>query len=305
MAKRQAAKPASRTNLASSRRSPKRASPKTGRKTVPKPKRQSNDRLDKVKKAPLILADDIPDRVQLEYRELLAQGFREREATSQLAQRWKKLLTSKALRDEFLLALAGTQWRMGRLEPAIKKEALAIIDRVVKAKPKRKAAENDAALHRRQALLSLREILTSPPPAKKEIRLSKAPSSDADPWLVGALFAYKLLSGRYVVFHVVACLGDKSAGFWPVFALLDWIGSELPAAAQLRKLPLKTDPHSASDAVWMVSAIKRHPSDFSPERIEWLDAEREPHAQNIDRGFAITYWKEKLDEKLRFDFGWE
>jgi hypothetical protein len=107
------------------------------------------------------------------------------------------------------------------------------------------------------------------------------------------------------VFHVVACLGDKSAGFWPVFALLDWIGSEVPPAAQLRKVPLKTDPHSTSDAIWMVSAIKRHPSDFSPERIEWLEAEREPHAQNIDRGFSITYWKEKLDEKLRFDFSWE
>ena len=73
----------------------------------------------------------------------------------------------------------------------------------------------------------------------------------------------------------------------------------------MHQLPLKTDPHSAGEAVWMISVVKRHPSDFSPERIDWLNVRRQPHAQNIDRGFAITYWKEKLDEKLRFDFGWE
>src|SRR5688572_5616120 len=237
MAKRKAAKGSKKTAAPKSRKKPPAAKPK--RKPAaplvhsPKPK-----------KPPAILADDIPDRVQADYRQLLAQGLREREATSQLAERWKKLLTTKSLKEEFSLALAGTQWRMGRLETSVKKVALAIIDRIVKAKPKR--AEDEAALHRRQALVSLRQILTSPPPAKKEIRVAKAPSSDADPWPVGSLFAYKLLSGRYVVFHVVACLGDKSAGFWPVFALLDWIGSELPRQSELEKAPLKTDPHLTS-----------------------------------------------------------
>ena len=299
MPKRKATKSARPAN-GSARKKPAR---QTGRKLPPKGKRPSDDR--PARKPPAILADDIPERVQAEYRQLLSQGLRDREVTSHLAQRWKKLLSNKGLRDEFSLALAGTQWRMGRLELAIKKEALAIIARVLKAKSKRNAAEDDLARHRRQALLSLRDILLSPQPAKKEIRVSKAPSSDTGPWPVGALFAYKLLSGRYVVFHVVACLGDKSAGFWPVFALLDWIGNEPPAATQLRRLPVKSDPHSASELVWLVSTIKRHPSDFPAARIEWLDTEREPHAQNIDRGFAITYWKEKLDEKLRFDFGWE
>ena len=295
MAKRKAAKGDEKT-----------AATKRKKRTPAKPIRKPSApaaRAPKPKKPPAILADDIPDRVQADYRQLLAQGLREREATSQLAQRWKKLLTTRSLKDEFSLALAGTQWRMGRLEPSIKKEALAIIDRTVKARSKR--AEDAAALHRRQALASLRQILTSPPPAKKEVRVAKAPSSDADPWPVGSLFAYKLLSGRYVVFHVVACLGDKSAGFWPVFALLDWLGIDLPSGSALGSLPLKADPHSPSEAVWMVSAVKRHPSDFPADRIEWLASEREPHARNIDRGFAITYWKDKLDEKLRFDFGWE
>jgi hypothetical protein len=299
MAKRKDVKPTG----PASRRSRKSSAPQTGRKPSPKRKRQSDAR--PAKKTPAILADDIPDRVQAEYRQLLSQGLRDREVTSHLAKRWKKLLSNKGLRDEFSLALAGTQWRMGRLELAIKKEALAIIARVVKPKSKRNAADDEPARKRRQALRSLRDILRSPQPAKKEIRVSKAPSSDAGPWPVGALFAYKLLSGRFVVFHVVACLGDKSAGFWPVFALLDWIGNERPTATLLRRLPLKSDPHSASEAVWLVSAIKRHPSDLPAARIEWLDTGREPHAQNIDRGFAITYWKEKLDEKLRFDFGWE
>lgn len=301
MVKRKASKPARATKKATTSRS-RSDSAKRKAKTASKRAQSPAARRSKARTMP---PDDIPDRIQTEYRQLLSQGLPDREATKQLVQQWKKRLTTKALRDEFSLALAGTQWRMGRLETAIKKEAIAIIDRVLKAQSKDQRIQDDATLHRRQALQSLRQILTSPPPAKKEVRIAKAPSSDAEPWPVGSLFGYKLFSGRYVLFHVVACLGDKSAGFWPVFALLDWIGTEIPRTAQLQKLPLKTDPHSPNEAVWMVSAVKRHPTDLVRERIEWLDVEREPHARDIDRGFAITYWKEKLDEKLRFDFGWE
>ncbi len=300
MTKRKSAKPTSRHPGRSSKKGAQPVQRKAGGKAKRAPAKESRGR-----KKPAVLADDIPQRVQAEYRQLLAQGLRERQATSRLTQGWQKALTNKPLREEFLLALAGTQWQLGRLEPAVKKQALAIIDRVVKSPPKKKPIEDEAAAQRRQALASLRGILTSPQPARKAIRQSKAPSSDAEAWPVGEVFAYKLLSGRYVLFHVVACLGDKATGFWPVFAVLDWIGSDPPPAATVHTLPLKPDPHSASESVWMVSAIKRHPSDFSPERIDWLHIDRQPHARNIDRGFAITYWKEKLDEKLRFDFGWE
>ena len=255
---------------------------------------------------PATLADDIPDRVPAEYRQLLSQGLADKHATAQVVARWKKLLPSKALQDEFWLTLASAQWQLGRLEPAIKRQALAIIERVSKPARGRQTSQADPdADRRRQALSALRGFLKSPQPARKEIRASKAPSSDAEPWPVGEVFAYKLLSGRYVLFHVVACLGDKSTGFWPDFATFAWIASDYPPAADVQRLPLNPDPHSTSESVWMVSVLKRHPSDFSPERIDWLHVCREPHAQNIDRGFAITYWKEKLDEKLRFDFGWE
>lgn len=279
-----------------------KARPKSAAKTKRKPAAKPQPR---TKRPPAILADDIPDRMLADYRQLLTQGIPDREATSRLEQIWKKLIPTKALQDEFHLALAGTQWQLGRLEPAVKKQALAIIDAVIKAPRKTKTSEDETATHRRQALASLRGILMSPQPAKKDIRPSKAPSSDVEAWPVGEVFSYKLLSSRYVLFHVVACLGDKSSGYWSVFAVLDWIGSDPPPAAEVQKLPLKTDPHSPSDAVWMVSVVKRHPSDFSPDRIDWLHVTREPHARNIDRGFTITYWKEKLDEKLRFDFGWE
>lgn len=257
---------------------------------------------------PAVMADDIPDRVQADYRQLLSQGLTDKKATEQLIQAWKKLLKTKPLQNEFWLALAGTQWQLGRLAPATRKMALAIIDQEVRPKRtgRKDASPDAAASQRHKALVVLRGILTTKQPARREIRRSTAPSSDTEPWPVGAVFAYKLLSGRYVLFHVVACLGDKSAGFWPVFAILDWIGSELPKAAEVLRLPLKPDPHSEEAASpWLVSVLRRHPSDFSEDRIEWLDVQRQPHARHIDRGFAITYWKDKLDEKLRFDFGWE
>lgn len=262
----------------------------------------------KVKRSPpAVMADDIPEQVQSEYRQLLAQGLADKQVAEQLALKWKKLLRTRSLQDEFWLALAGTQWQLGRLTPTIKRSALTIIDRVLRpTSASRRAAEDVAAAQRRKALSALRGILSSPQPPRREVRRSTAPSSDAEPWPVGEVFAYKLFSGRYVLFHVVACLGDKSAGFWPVFALLDWIGADPPKAAEVQKLMLKSDPHSADEAsVWMVSVLRRHPSDLSQERIDWLHIQREPHARNIDRGFAITYWKDKLDEKLRFDFGWE
>lgn len=292
--RRSPAKPRAKAAAQPSAAAKRKKKPATG----PKPKRQQT---------PSVMADDLPDLVQSEYRRLLTEGLTDKQAAKQLAQKWKKMLKTRPLQDEFWLALAGTQWQLGRLTPAVKRNALEIIDRVLKPKrASRTTQEDETALHRRKALTALRGILTSQQPPRREIRRSTAPSSDADPWPVGEVFAYKLLSGRYVLFHVVACLGDKTAGFWPVFALLDWIGSDPPKASEVQKLPLKADPHLPEESsIWMVSVLRRHPSDFAADRIDWLHVHRQPHVRQIDRGFAITYWKEKLDEKLRFDFGWE
>jgi hypothetical protein len=250
--------------------------------------------------------EDIPEKVRTEYRELLAQGLADKWAAQKLIATWKTRLKTKAMTEQFWLALAGTQWQLGRLDAATQRKALRYLDATLKSKKARtKESQDGAAAQRRQALASLRQILMSKQPPKKEIPRHKAPSSDEFQWPVGEVFAYKLLSGRYVLFHVVARLGDASTGYWPVFALLDWIGTKPPNPAQIQSLPLKTDPDAAkAERVWMVSVLKRHPSDFMPERIAWLGVKRRPHAANIDRGFAITYWKEKLDEKLRFDFDW-
>jgi hypothetical protein len=145
----------------------------------------------------------------------------------------------------------------------------------------------------------MRQILTSPPPAKKEIaspaaqqRMSHAGRGD---WPQAAIQAAKAVPQGLP--------RDKSAGFWPVFALLDWIGTEFPTAPLIAEAALKTDPHSTA----MPSDGQRSQatSERSAYRADPLARSRgEFHARNIDRGFVITYWKDKLDEKLRFDFGW-
>src|SRR5690242_9763247 len=113
-----------------------------------------------------IFSDDLAADVRDEFRELISEGLDPDEATKQLLKKYRSSLRDGDERPVFWLALAATQWNLGRLVPGTLAEALNVID---SGEDLKRWQENGKLLQkRRDVLVKLREKLVSPlPPPKK------------------------------------------------------------------------------------------------------------------------------------------
>jgi hypothetical protein len=241
-----------------------------------------------------IFADDVADDVRHAYRQLVADGSSGSQATDQLLREWREILDDEDEGPVFWLALAATQWECGRLEERVKGKALEVID---DGSSLGRWSE-DGDLRKRQAVLAkLRGKLQSPQPAAKGIR--KLPANEC-PWAVGEVVAYRLPSGKSLLFHLAGKYGSRGEDCLPIFAVLDWVGKQVPSAEVVKALPLK--PFPGGTAPYLFAAVRRTKKDFPADRITPLAVRRKPHRQRIDGGYRMLFWKD-LDEVLKAEFG--
>lgn len=240
-----------------------------------------------------ILGDDTACDVRDTYRKLLADGSSGPLATDHLLREWREIIDDEDDGPIFWLALAATQSACGRLEERVKAKAMRVID---KGSSLGRWAEGDdfkMLKQRRMALARLRDQLQSPQPAEKRIR--KRPVTEC-PWPVGEVLAYQLRSRQSVLLHVVGEFGPS-----PVFAMLEWVGKELPSTAQIKELPLKTW-HSETNSPYLVAVMSRTKKDLPADRIVQLSIRRKPHQRRITGGYGALSWKD-FDAELRSRFG--
>lgn len=174
-----------------------------------------------------IFSNDDASDLREDYRTLLGDGVSGPEATEKLLQEWRPSSeTDPYNAATFWLALAVSQWKSGRLEGRVKREAIQVI-------------ENGAALQpwkggklegKRAAVLeATRKLLNDPQPAARKI--TKVFRATCD-WQPGELIAYQLRSGSFIVFQVIELHTDKG-GVAPVCELFDWQGASAPSAEML------------------------------------------------------------------------
>jgi hypothetical protein len=185
------------------------------------------------------------------------------------------------------------------LEQRVKAQALGIIDKGSSLAPW--SVEGDSrVLKQRQAVLAkLREKLLSSQPLAR--RISKPPQNDC-PWAVGEVLAFRLASGKSLLFHLVAKDITGNVGCVPIFALLDWFGKRIPPAESIKKLPLRL--FRGGTAPYLFSVMRRTKKDFPAERIVPLGVRRKPHQRKFTGGYVLGFWK-NLDVDLRIEFGFE
>ena len=129
------------------------------------------------------------------------------------------------------LALAATQWQLGRLDERTRKRAVQIIDTGASL---RLWAEDPKLLDRRRgSLVKLRRQLLSKQPAEKEIRPRRAASRSWHAWDRGEYIGYSLRKGTFVILCVLSAdnLGIS-------FTLLNWMGSAFPSPRDILQLPM-------------------------------------------------------------------
>lgn len=234
--------------------------------------------------------DDAGADVRNRFRELVADGMRAQDATDALVEEWGGALDDHDEACAFWLALADTEWRLGRLEDRVRDRALGII-----ASGEDLARfEHDARLlkDRRKVLDGLAERLATPQRAPVRIR---QPFRSQSPVAVGDVFSFELPDSRLIYLRSVDLVGDERDNH-PTVEVLDWEGKGTP-----------TDPATlqarAAHRPWPdLLLLVRHPKDPDPaERIVILASGTE-----IDRRrtlpAAMVPWTE-LEEALARHFG--
>jgi len=168
-----------------------------------------------------------------DYRMMLGDGLSGPEATDRLLAKWKPSSEKDPDMDAvFWLALAVTQWKCGRLEERVNKEAIRVIEdgsalRLWRGSPdeRKRAAVLEAA----------KKQLESPQPIPRKI--AKVFRATCD-WEPGELIAYRLLSGSFIVFQVIDHHHD-AGGVTPNCEIFDWQGLELPPPSIFEGLPMR------------------------------------------------------------------
>ena len=133
--------------------------------------------------------DDVALDIKDEYKDNLRRGKTNEEAMQEIIDKYQELLEDEEDRGVFWLALADTQWNLGRLDEQVKKQALEIIELGIDLK---RWESNEKLYNKRKEILEkLKEKLLSPQPEEK--RMPKYRTYKCE-WKNGDVFAYQLKS---------------------------------------------------------------------------------------------------------------
>jgi hypothetical protein len=177
-----------------------------------------------------VFSDDTASDIRGEYRELLEDQVADDEATRRIINSYRHLDRDEA--HVLWLALAATQFQLGRLDEDVKARAIEVIDSGrglglwVEAGP-RELAKRKAVLNK------LREQLTGPQRPRKVVR---RPWRDVTELAPGAVLAFAASNGEMALFRV-ARVDDNRVGVAPIVERLDWHGRAVPDAQVLARIP--------------------------------------------------------------------
>lgn len=199
-----------------------------------------------------LFSDDTACDVRDGYRELLEDGTADDEATRLTLDSWAGSLTDPGEAASVWLALAFTQSRLGRLDPAVRDRALAVIDDG--SDLARWADQTPAVVaKRRSALAKVRAQLTGPQPARKKVRPPSRHVTDLRP---GEVLGYRAANGTWALLRV-ARIDVSRYGDAPVLAGLDFSGDEPPDQAVLDRLADRPGQPPWAVETWRATVHKR------------------------------------------------
>lgn len=141
---------------------------------------------------PGLYQNDVSDDVKSIFRDQLHRGKNTEQITRELMESFRHEITDIDDRPNFWLALADTQWDMGRLLPEVKAQAQACLSDGSAFLLWEKASRREIT-KRKQVLEKLAEKLNTPQPPEKKVsqyRLYQCP------WKEGDVFALPLVSDQ-------------------------------------------------------------------------------------------------------------
>jgi hypothetical protein len=161
-----------------------------------------------------IYQNDISDDVCIEYKQLLQQGKSDADAYNTMIAGNEDLLKDPDDAVDFWIALADTQWKLGRLCDEAKSKALELMS-MEKTEEKYSHLGKGALRRRNEVLTKLREQLNSPQPQRKKIPIVHPYVCD---WKDGDVYALHMksdsaarngLAGQYLLIQKIYALKSE------------------------------------------------------------------------------------------------
>jgi hypothetical protein len=246
-----------------------------------------------------LFSDDTACDVRDSYREYLEDGLSAEEASAKTIEEYRSSLDDPDEATIFWMALAASQWKLGRLQDDVQEKALAVIEAGADLQQWREEAPKQVK-KREQALEKLRQQLLSP--QKKPTRIRKAYHEWTD-WEIGHAISYRLLSGRFVIFRVVAHDIYKDKSRKAIVETCDWVGDQIPEPSIIEKMPAKPDRRwkGMPDKMALYGHSKR---DYPADRLAVVATGLSVVETDTIGACYFGGWR-KLDEHLKSDFGLE
>jgi hypothetical protein len=190
---------------------------------------------------PPIFSDDTACDVRKDFRDAIANGLSGAAATDKILADHASDLAEPAYSATVWLALAVTQWKLGRLQARVRDAAIAAIDsgRAVAA-----WLGTRSESRRRDVLAKTRAQLLSPAPPPRPVGRDIACTCD---WLPGDLVSYRTVGGSLIILQIQMLHTDRG-GTYPSLEVLDWQGLLAPGAQVLDALPFARPTLKAAQA---------------------------------------------------------
>lgn len=156
-----------------------------------------------------IFSDDTAADVRDAFTDFIADGLSPAEATERLIQESADILDDEDEAVVFWLALAATQWKLGRLLDNVRDRALAILDAgddLLRWTENSRSEVNQRKKH----LAKLRDQLLSPQPKAKKLKPFRKSCTD---FRAGDVAAYRLDEHTTVRFCVLYLWGDRGGTY--------------------------------------------------------------------------------------------
>lgn len=181
-----------------------------------------------------VFSDDLAADLRDGFRDLIGEGLSSSEAVDSLLVEYASSLEDDDEKSVFWIALASSQWKLGRLDERTKNEALRLIG---SGDDLKRRGDPKYRKKRAAVLEKLRERLVSPQPAPKRVPRTVKGAND---WSVGEVVGLRLESGRWTLLRVIGHHEDKG-GRYAVCELLDWVGEQFPPAEHIARMPIRRE----------------------------------------------------------------
>lgn len=266
---------------------------------------------------PGLYSNDISEDVKVTYMDQLRRGKSNEEIIETIIKEYAKEIEDEEDAINFWLALADTQWKVGRLLPLVKEQALKYlesprcIDKWIGTKELNK---------RKTVIVKLRNQLNSPTPPEKRIPQYRLYTCE---WEIGDVFAYKFSEdyakdkgyyGKSIVFLKVAEDTVHPGHIVPVVYLYKQIFDEDPSIDHLKDAeympqfysPEAYQKNKSLRVCYKLILYSSSPKNIPTDRLKFLGKITSVnHPTNQDQLPSFKYWKDLEKYIINLDIMWK